>query len=800
VSQPTYLSSDGYIGESFFTLSYDVALDAAHPPPLNAFEVQVNGTEVSVTAVAVDSIAHTVALTFNASALIAGDFVEFSYVDPTAGNDANAIQGLDGTDAATFASWTIVAGSRPAPSAPPTPVLSAGSDSGTLGDDRTSDATPTITGTAAASNTVKLYDSDGTTLLGTTTADGSGAWSITASTLSEGDHALKVVQVDSFNSTSPLSAGLVVHIDTTAPAAPFAAAMTSASDTGASSSDGITSDTTPIFSGASEANAIVRLYDTDGTTMLGSAQADGSGHWSITSSSLSEGDHTLTATATDAAGNVSTAGAGLTAHIDTTAPDIQSIAPVGGPATAATSVVETVTFSESVTGVDVSDFTVSGAGTASGQVASVTGSGATYTVTIDTVAGEGAIHLDLNGAATGIADTAGNAIASGLTGTSVTIDHVAPTVVDIVPSTVGPTSATALTQTVTFSESVTGVDASDFTIGHTGTATAHIDSVTGSGANYTVTLDAVSGDGTIHLDLNASGTGIADEAGNAIAGGATGTSATIAQPPPPPDLPPPTSGGDDVDILDLRSDGLSQVPHTYAGQGGADVIYGGDAGDTLQGNTGDDMIQGGAGVDLIYGGQGDDQLDGGAGNDLMFGNLGDDSVAGGAGNDTLQGNTGADTLAGGAGNDVVLGGQDQDRLEGGEGGDFLSGDLGNDSLQGNTGADTLEGGAGNDVLLGGQGEDRLEGGDGDDYLSGDLGNDTLTGGAGADVFSFAPGGGVDHVTDFHAADGDRVQLQHGAAYTLAQVGADTVVDLGHGDQVILDNVQLSTLPAGWILN
>ena len=58
---------------------------------------------------------------------------------------------------------------------------------------------------------------------------------------------------------------------------------------------------------------------------------------------------------------------------------------------------------------------------------------------------------------------------------------------------------------------------------------------------------------------------------------------------------------------------------------------------------------------------------------------------------------------------------------------------------------------------------------------------------------------MDHVTDFRAVDGDHVQLQSGATYTVAQVGADVVVDLGHGDQLILDNVQLTSLPSGWII-
>jgi hypothetical protein len=41
-------------------------------------------------------------------------------------------------------------------------------------------------------------------------------------------------------------------------------------------------------------------------------------------------------------------------------------------------------------------------------------------------------------------------------------------------------------------------------------------------------------------------------------------------------------------------------------------------------------------------------------------------------------------------------------------------------------------------------------------------------------------------------------LDLGTAYTVGQVGADTVVDMGGGDQVILVGVQLSTLTPGWI--
>jgi hypothetical protein len=202
--------------------------------------------------------------------------------------------------------------------------------------------------------------------------------------------------------------------------------------------------------------------------------------------------------------------------------------------------------------------------------------------------------------------------------------------------------------------------------------------------------------------------------------------------------------------------------------------------------AGDDSITGTSDLDFISGYAGNDTIEGNGavgfypGPDILHGGDGDDVIRGGDQVDNINGNQGADTAYGGGGNDVLHGGQ------------------GGDSLNGNAGADTLYGDLGDDTLRGGQGDDVLSGGDGNDWLFGDLGNDTLTGGAGADVFHGAPGGGVDRVTDFNAAEGDRVVLDHGTTYTVSQVGPDTVVDLGHGDQLILTGVQLSSLTSGWI--
>ena len=113
--------------------------------------------------------------------------------------------------------------------------------------------------------------------------------------------------------------------------------------------------------------------------------------------------------------------------------------------------------------------------------------------------------------------------------------------------------------------------------------------------------------------------------------------------------------------------------------------------------------------------------------------------------------------------------------------------------------DMALGGDGADTVRGGQGDDSVSGGAGNDWLWGDKGNDTLSGGAGADSFHSLVGAGLDRITDFNRAEGDRLILDGSPAYTVSQVGADTVVDLGHGDQVVLVGVTYASLSAGWIV-
>ncbi|QPH37832.1 Ig-like domain-containing protein [Pedobacter endophyticus] len=207
---------------------------------------------------------------------------------------------------------------RPMIAAPSTPILAAASDSGNSNTDKITNVTlPTFSGTAEAASTVKLYE--GATLLGTATATG-GSWSITLTTaLTAGVHKITATATNASDVTSPLSGELSITVDNVAPVAPSTPSLAAASDSGISSSDGITSATTVVFTGAAESGSTVVLYDTDGTTVLGSNVATG-GNWSITTTALSSGVHSITAKARDVAGNTSTASSNKSITIDTTAP------------------------------------------------------------------------------------------------------------------------------------------------------------------------------------------------------------------------------------------------------------------------------------------------------------------------------------------------------------------------------------------------------------------------------------------------------------------------------------------------
>src|SRR5207302_1632724 len=85
--------------------------------------------------------------------------------------------------------------------------------------------------------------------------------------------------------------------------------------------DGITNFAQVKIDGTAAAGSTVTLYDTDGVTVLGTGTADAStGAFSITTSTLLDGTHSITAKATDAAGDTSTASTAYAVTVHTYPP------------------------------------------------------------------------------------------------------------------------------------------------------------------------------------------------------------------------------------------------------------------------------------------------------------------------------------------------------------------------------------------------------------------------------------------------------------------------------------------------
>ncbi|MCU6161348.1 BapA prefix-like domain-containing protein [Enterobacter bugandensis] len=209
---------------------------------------------------------------------------------------------------------------------PSAPVISAAADNvGSIQTPLTSgqstdDTTPTLSGTATANATVTIYENGQP--VGTALADGTGAWSFTPSTpLAAGSHTWTATVTDAAGNVSPASPGFTLVVDSTAPTAPVISQAIDdvGSITGPITSGQTTDDTVPRLVGTSEPFATVNIYE--GTTLVGTGTADGSGSWSILlNTTLTEGAHSFTAQATDAAGNTSVSSASFSLTIDTVPP------------------------------------------------------------------------------------------------------------------------------------------------------------------------------------------------------------------------------------------------------------------------------------------------------------------------------------------------------------------------------------------------------------------------------------------------------------------------------------------------
>ncbi|HJU39603.1 MAG TPA: hypothetical protein VJ724_08520, partial [Tahibacter sp.] len=197
-------------------------------------------------------------------------------------------------------------------------------------------------------------------------------------------------------------------------------------------------------------------------------------------------------------------------------PTVTSINRSNPNPTAAATVDYAVVFSESVTGVDASDFAVTTTGTIAGaSVGAVSGSGANYTVTVNTGTGAGTVRLDLVDDDTIVASTGTPLPLGGVgptngnfNGQVYDVDRAGPTVtVEQAGTQADPTGTSPIDFTVTFSEATTNFVTGEVTLA--GTAGATTATVTGGPTIYNVAVSGMTANGTVIASVAA---GVASDA------------------------------------------------------------------------------------------------------------------------------------------------------------------------------------------------------------------------------------------------------------------------------------------------
>ncbi|MFN8413116.1 MAG: metallophosphoesterase [Anaerolineales bacterium] len=186
--------------------------------------------------------------------------------------------------------------------------------------------------------------------------------------------------------------------------------------------------------------------------------------------------------------------------LDKTMPSVLSIQRASPNPTSAASVDFNVTFSEPVTGVDISDFNLFSSTNNNAFITTINGAGNLYTISVNTGNNNTDLRLDLINN-NSIVDVVGNGLNSNFTnGEIYSINKTIPSVISITPVSANPSNAASVDFAVTFSEAVSGVDVSDFSISASNIS-GSISNIRGSGNSYIVSVATGNGQGTLRLDL-----------------------------------------------------------------------------------------------------------------------------------------------------------------------------------------------------------------------------------------------------------------------------------------------------------
>ncbi len=468
---------------------------------------------------------------------------------------------------------------------------------------------------------------------------------------------------------------------------------------------------------------------------------------------------------------------GPTYSVLKSAPLVSAINLANPNTTASGAVTFNVIFNQDVKNVDATDFQPIGIGLTGFGITSVSGSGKSYAVTVNTGSGSGSLGLNLidNDSIANVINNPLGGVGAGngsFTGQVYTINKVPPRVTAINRLEPSPTNVGTINYTVSFSEAVSRVDSSDFTLETQGLTGAGITSVTRvNDTFYSVAINTGVGEGTVRLSLTdndsiVNGLGLPLGGAGSNNGTFRGEVYTIDRTAPI---------GDIVDIVpDPIRDKVDAITIRFN-----EAVRGFDLADLRLTRDGSPLA-----LDRA-------NLTSADGITWSFGNLqrltnkkGNYSLvlaASGSGITDLAGNA-LNTSLGEQWTNLVSievcepgitkrGTKGANRLEGTENSDSLLGLAGNDTLLGLDCRDRLDGDDGNDRLVGGEGRDVLLGGADDDLLEGGTEQDVLNGGAGSDrliysgssqdsAFANSLADAPDRVKGFKSSQSDKFQLDY----------------------------------------
>jgi VCBS repeat-containing protein len=322
-------------------------------------------------------------------------------------------------------------------------------------------------------------------------------------------------------------------------------------------------------------------------------------------------------------------------------PRVVSIVPSGANPTSNSTASFSISFSEAVTGVSLSNFRLAESGV-TGAAGSLSGTGDTYTIGVTGLSGNGILRVDLQTFGS-IVDPSGNAATSGFIGQDLTFLQAG-----------GPVSlnGTALTINGTSGADSIGVSetATLLTLAVNGVifdfnpSTVTSIAVTPSAGNDRISLVALNAATTFSASTGSGANTIIIGQGDfapttLILGGVAANVLSLAS-------------FTDALTIDLQTQNAFQTVDATTGlQLNLQGVF-----QSLRLGSGSNMATGNATVGtVIVGGSGNNTLIGGSGNDYLYGGAGTNILVGGGGNDRLVGGSGANTFTLGSGNSTMDG-------------------------------------------------------------------------------------------------------------------------------------------------